>query len=291
MRNAPCFTRVPVADSECSRILRLASAQHLVFKTISDYLWQPFASLHLWKQKRETLTIQEIFASLDAHGEDIQHDWKVSTLKALGQLDDKVDVGELLDNIITKSAISGLHNLLDEEQLGPFHTDLKAVFAEAIELGRIAERDQSPVMIDTTPSTNDRAGWKEYLPQDYDMPGDAAHPSPTSPSLTSDLFPALGPLYISPKISRKTKRTGPADREEIEIIHQGVALFPDTGIFQDGMAEWKRISLAAREVARNTNGRGRTSSISMSGSGLGIAPRSPVEPSKRGSRHGTQDFD
>jgi hypothetical protein len=293
------FTKVPIANSECSRILRLASVQHTIFSTISGSVWQPFFSLHLWKHKEDKSSLPEIYSSLAAHGEDVQHNWKVSTLKILTQLDDKVDVGKFVDKLIDSKIIATLQPLLDDIQLEPLTDDLKAVFIDAIELGRTAERDQSLVCYDTSPSMSDRVGWKEYLSEEYEMMGDAADLSTTLS--TSDFLPE--PLFVSPKIFRKVKRAGltgtattpvttaPECREEVEVILPGVALFPDTGIFQEGATDWQRIRGAGREAAMNTNGKVRRSSTNPIGTGLGMVPKSPLEPSKRWSRQGTQDFD
>lgn len=297
-RYAPGFAKVPIADSECSRVLRLANAQHIVFDVISTSVWQPFFSPYLWKHKRDNPSLAEIYSRLAALGEDIQHNWKVSTLKILDQLDDKVDVGELVAELIDQRVIGPLRPLLDDSQLGPFKDELKVVFAEAIKLGRLAERDRSPVYFDTTPSMNNRGGWKEYLSEDYDMMSEEANLTPTSS--TSEVF--LEPLFVSPKIFRKEKGgrslatattsvNATAGREEAELIQPGVALFPDTGIFQEGVMDWQRIRRAGREAAKNTNGKGRRSSVSTSVTGLGIVPRSPLEPSNRWPRQGTQDFD
>ena len=86
----------------------------------------------------------------------------MATLKILDQLDDKMDVRELMDEWIDETVIGTLHQLLDNNQLDPFKHDLKAVFAETLELGRAAESDRSLVCVDATPPVSDRAGWKEF---------------------------------------------------------------------------------------------------------------------------------
>lgn len=296
-RKAPSFARVPIAMTECSQTLRLANAQHIIFEAISGSVWHSFFSPYLWKHKRDNSSLSEMYLCLADDGEDFQHSWKVSTLKALDKLDDKVDVEELVDNVIDQAVITALQPLLDDGRVDQFKDDLKAVFAEAIDLGRIAQRDDSPVYFEKTPSLNDSAGWKEYSSEDYAI-SDAASLSPTSP--TSDI--PLGPLYVSPKIFRKGERvnptatattsvTAPAGRSEVEVIQPGVALFPGTGIFHEGAMDWQRIHGAGRELAKNINGKGRRTSLSTSGTGLGILPRSPQEASKRWSRQGTREFD
>jgi hypothetical protein len=204
----------------------------------------------------------------------------------LDQLDDAVDVGEQVDDLITEKVIACLQPLLDDSQADQFKDDLKVVFTDAIELGKIAERDQSPVYIDRIPSVSDRDGWKEYLSEEYET-SDASDLSATSPTMDSP----PEPLFVSPKIFRWAARavataiattsatatataaattTATASRPEVEVIQPGLALFPGTGIFQEGASDWQRISSAAREVARNTNSGARRQSITMSITSPGI---------------------
>ncbi|KEF53487.1 uncharacterized protein A1O9_10462 [Exophiala aquamarina CBS 119918] len=296
-RKAPSFASVPIGNFECSQVLRLANAQHVIFDSLCGSVWQPFFSRYLWKYERAKSSLPEIYSRLAAYGEDFQQNWKVSTLKILEELDDKVDVGELVDTLIEQTVIDILQPLLDDSQLGLFKDELKIVYNDAIELGRIGERDQSPVYPDTTASVNDRAGWKEYLSEDYDM-DDAANLSRTSS--TSEI--SFGPLFVSPKMCRKSERVSPTptaatpvttlgNGAETEVILPGVALFPNTGIFQEGAMHWRRIQGAGREIAKNINGVGRRPSTSTSMKSLGSAPASPREPSKRWPRQGTRDFD
>ena len=52
---------------------------------------------------------------------------------------------------------------MKDDQTEKFKSDLKDVFASAIELGRSAEGDQS--LVNRTPSVSERGGWKEFLPE------------------------------------------------------------------------------------------------------------------------------
>jgi hypothetical protein len=61
-----------------------------------------------------------------------------------------------------------------------------------------------------------------------------------------------------------------ASLPEVEVIQPGLALFPGTGIFQEGASDWQWISSAAQEVAMNANGRERRQSITMSTTSPGI---------------------
>jgi hypothetical protein len=270
----------------------LANVKHVIFNIICSSLWQPFFSKYLWKNKRDGPTLEEIYSHLTASGQDVQQNWKVSTLKTLDQLDDAVDVGEQVDNLITQNIIAYLQPLLEDSRVDQLKDDLQGVFADAIELGKMAERDQSPVYINITPSMSDRDGWKEYLSEDYEA-SDASDVSATSPTMD----PSPEPLFVSPKIFRwaatstaaaAATTTATGSRPKVEVIQPGFALFSDTGIFQDGASEWQRIRSAGREMAKSINGRGRRQSMSVSMTSSGMVLRSPTQ---RWSQEGARDFD
>lgn len=216
----------------------------------------------------------------------------------LDQLDNAVDVEGQVDNLIAQNIVACLQPLLEDSQVDRLKDDLKGVFADAIELGKIAERDQSPVCIDIIPSMSDRDGWKEYLSEDYEA-SDASDVSATSPTMD----PSPEPLFVSPKIFRwaatsatataaaAAATTATASRSKVEVIQQGSALFSDTGIFQDGASEWQRIWSAGREMAKSINGKGRRQSMNVSMTSSGMVLRSPTQPSKRWSQGGARDFD
>ncbi|KIW63992.1 hypothetical protein PV04_08952 [Phialophora macrospora] len=295
IRRSSNFENVPIADSPCSRYLRLAISQHIIFDAIHNSVWQPFFSQYLWKHTKDRATtptvLREIYSRLGADGADFQHNWKVSTLKILGQLDEKTDVGRLLVDMIEAKVVSPLKPLLDDAQVDSFRNDLKELFTDAIALGREAERDQSMVYVETVPSMmKDPEGWKEYLgsSEEYDT-SDATDPSAVSPA--SEISPE--PLFVSPKIFRGVEDFGAeataTGGSKVELIQMGVALYPDTGIFLEGALEWQRIRGASKEAAKNNGSPWlRRSSTSTTATGLGISPRSP---SHRWSRRGTQDFD
>lgn len=301
-RKAQIFAKMPIAESDCSQVLRLANAQHVIFNVICGSFWQPFFSKYLLKHKWDRLAFAEIHSRLKAWGEDVQQNWKVSTLRMLDQLDDGVDVGEQVDAIISERVVAYLHPLLDDSRADQFTDDLKVIFTDAIELGKMAERDQSPVYIDTTPSMNDPDGWKEYLAEDYEM-SDSSELSANSPIMDSP----FEPLFVAPKIFRRAARaaaraasrglattstttTAIPSRPEIEVIQPGLALFPRTGIFLEGSSGWQKISSAGREAAKNINGKARRQSMNMSITSSATTLRSPTQPSKKWSPEGAQDY-
>lgn len=244
----------------------------------------------------------DIYTGLAACGKDIQQNWKVSTLKILSQFDDKVDARHVPDGLIDPRMMTALNLLLDGQDVEGFLADLEKVFVEAIDVGQLAERDESPIYIDTNPSMNDPLGWKEFLNEDYQILGDNSPSSPTSPTAGV----SLKPLLVSPKIYRLKKKTAStttsptaapsshttANGDEIEIVRPGYALFLDTGIIQEGLLEWQRIKGAGREAATRPNTSGRRSSSVLLSSGLGISgtPRSPLEASRKWPGAGTLEY-
>ncbi|ETI21038.1 hypothetical protein G647_07381 [Cladophialophora carrionii CBS 160.54] len=290
------FRRVPITNSPCARWLRLAISQHVIFKAIHESVWQPLFSQHLWKCTKDShATLKEIYSGLATEGPDFQHDWKVSTLKMLGRLDEKADVDHLITETVEGKVVNPLKSLLDRAHIESFRNDVKALLTDAIALGREAERDQSPVYVDTSPSLlKDSNGWKEYLSssEEYDT-SDGADPSVASPG--SDLDPKA--LFVSPKIFREMMEIGSEAKAtgsfKLELIQMGVALFPDTGIFHQGEMEWNRVRSTIKEAARSSGGWMRRSSTSTTATGLGISPISPstISPSKNWPQQGPQGFD
>jgi hypothetical protein len=292
----PTFEKVPIAISPCSQDLRLANSQHVIFDALQKSVWQPFFSPYLWRQTDDTAVtstaLTEICSRLGADGADFQHNWKVSTLKILDHLDEKEGVGRLISHLVDANVVSPLMPLLDDAHVNSFREDLKELFTEAIALGREAERDQSMVYVETVPSTlKGREGWKEYLTstEEYDT-RDASDLSAVSP--TSGFLPK--PLFVSPKVFRKVKDIGSeattaTGSSKVELIQEGVALFPDTGIFHMGASDWQRISGASAEAAKNNGGSWlRRSSTSTTVTGPGM---SPASPSTTWLRRGTHTYD
>lgn len=297
-RKAQVFAKIPIAESDCSQVLRLANAQHVIFNVISGSFWQPFFSKYFLKNKWDRLPFVEIHSRLEAWGEDVQQNWKVSTLRIFDQLDDRVDVGEQVDAIISEKVVACLRPLLDDSRTDQFMDDLRVIFTDAIELGKMAERDRSPVYIDTTPSVNDPDGWKEYLDEDYEM-SDLSELSANSPTMDSP----FEPLFVAPRIYRRAARAAPRglattsttttaipSRPEIDVIQPGLALFPRTGIFLEGSSSWQKISNAGREAAKNINGKARRQSMNTSITSSATTLRSPTQPSKKWSPEGAQDY-
>jgi hypothetical protein len=181
------------------------------------------------ENKGDTSTLADIYPRLAVDREDFQHNWEVSTLKVLDQLDEDVSVEESMENLIDQTVIATLRPLLGESQIDTPSDDLRAAFAAAMNLGRKAERDRSPVYVATAPSMKDHRGWKEDLSEYFDM-GDAIDISTTSPTFLLD------PLFVRPKIFRKSERMAPASsgttvvgKANVDVIQVGLALFPNTG--------------------------------------------------------------
>ena len=224
------FQDTPILDSECSQILRVANVQHIIFDIICDNLWKPFFSVREWDCRGGRQIFEDIYSSLTAEGDRVQRYWKVSTLKAIAQLDAKVNHSPLVDILVDK-AIDMLRPLLDTRHIPQCKDELRKLFAKCIEVGKNAEQDRNPVQICRTPSSTDVEGWKEFfngLYQDNTDPN-----QPTTP-VESQI-----PRYVTPKVYRPA--TG-------SVICPGSALFPNTGIFRQGMVELMEIRQKTRDL-------------------------------------------
>jgi hypothetical protein len=123
------FANIPITESECSRVLRLATVQHLIFNVICESLWNPFFSTHLWQHNRERLALIEIYPKLAAYGENVQWNWKVSMLKVLDKLDEKVNVREMIDDLVAENITGFLSPLLKDNQDDQFRSELALVYS------------------------------------------------------------------------------------------------------------------------------------------------------------------
>lgn len=270
------FEQIPIAQSECSVMLRQAAAEHIVVEFICDTLWRPFFSEYLVSSHVNDSVLPTMHSGMAEAGSDFQHRWKVATLKTLDKLDEtnktkgQHEIGKLVDQQI----MSPLRYLLDDSQA--FLSDLNQIFSHAIELGKAAERDQMNIIIDKAPYVSDQnsGGWIDWLDETYesDYGSDKSPSSPTSTITTASFVVRNEPLLTSPKISRQAETNG-----EMELILPGRAMFPDRGIFQEGALQWQKIRNASSDVARAKNGIIRRQSASTAG--LGMSLHSPMQPS------------
>lgn len=283
-RALPSFEGVPIAESDSAVLLRLANVHNHILNVLCELVMNPFFSLHQWPKHGNNSNLNEIYSSMAQYGEDAQRRWKVSTSKTLRQLDATMDVSGTVDRIIDQEIVTPLYVLLKADQTDKFKSDLKGVFDSAVELSRKAETDRSPVYLDRSPSVSDRGGWEEYSLEKFET-DDADDLVPN----TSIVHIRQEPLCVRPKIFRHTGETDTSSTStsltittggaEVETILSGVALFPDTGIFQEGAFLWQKIWYAGMEVARGVGGKGKPQSRSTSIS-LNASPRSPFQPSK-----------
>jgi hypothetical protein len=235
-KKAAEILRTSLLESDCSQILRLASVQHIIFDVICNKIWQPFFSEYLWKHNGTRSVLDALYGRLAADGDQVQRYWKVSTLKTLDQLDATSDSLQLME-VLAEEVIETVRPLLDERQVTQFQTELRQLFTKAVQLGKKAERDRLPIQISREPSSSDAKGWQEYS-QDLYEASDSDRPSPPMES--------QAPLYVIPRVYRPATETTP----EL-LIHAGSALFPHTGIFQEGLAEWQQMKNAVREATKS----------------------------------------
>ena len=107
--------RTSLLESDCSQTLRVASVQHIIFEVICNQIWQPFFSEYLWKHNGTRAFLEDLHVRLADDGGQVQRNWKVSTLKMLGQLDATSDSLHLMD-FLTEEVIGTVHPLLDDRQ-------------------------------------------------------------------------------------------------------------------------------------------------------------------------------
>ncbi|OQU96117.1 hypothetical protein CLAIMM_02248 isoform 1 [Cladophialophora immunda] len=282
------FDVVPITDSPCARVLRLAFVQNIIFNAIRDTVWPPFFSRHLWKNKKDRSLIHEIYLRLSADGEEIQNDWRVSTVKVLDRLDNGVDVGDKIGVAIDLNVIQILEPLLGEKNKVDFRSELKKIFTTAMELGQESWRDRSPVSFDFSPSVDGGKGWKEFS-EGLDLE-DAPNPS-----LGVCRESAFEPLCVSPRLYRKRDTATVTPDQGEELVHPGVALFPKTGIFQQGLLEWQVLRQAEREYRKAYNGNGKARRASIASTTNGFSPAPPpldqMRPSKTWASHTSTEYD
>jgi hypothetical protein len=239
----------------------VASIQHIIFEVICSQIWQPFFSEYLWNHNGTRSILERLHGRLAADGDQVQRNWKVSTLKMLGQLDTTSDTLHLME-FLTDEVIGIVRPLLDEPEPIQFRTELQQLFTKAIQLGKMAERDRLPVRFSREPSSSDTKGWLDYSQgryeaNDFDLPS-----SPMEPQV---------PMYVTPKIYRPATDTTP----EL-LVHAGSALFPHTGIFQENLAEWQQIKNAVREASKCVSKSRKLSTSSTLVSPMGVGRGVPV---------------
>jgi hypothetical protein len=268
VKKTKVFVQIPILDIPCSRVLRVACVKHIIFNAICDRLWQPFLSEYLLdKSKAMARTVMtEIYTGLKVEGVQVQRNWKVSTLKMLDRLDDSSDLPSSL-NLIIGEVIETLRPLLEDRQIAQCQEELRQLFTKAVEFGKKAERDQTPVQISRNPSLEDSIGWFECFESKTEDSGDIIEPmTPVEPPSA---------LYVTPKIYRPKT----AEREE-QVLCAGLALFPNTGIIQQGWTEWESFKKASRELVNNY---GRQRKTSMDSTVM----VSPIWGSNSGSMNGS----
>jgi len=288
-KQVPSFAYVPIAQSECAIVLRLANVQNHIFNVLCEFAMNPFFSLHHWLEHGKNENISETYANMAQYGgEEVQRRWKVSTLKVLQQLDNPVDTSEIVGKIVDREIVGALYELVEERQTDQLKYDLKGIFTAAVELGRSVESDEVPMSLERVPSMSERDGWREYSTEKYE-----ADEKDDAGLKASTLSVPREPLCVQPKILRRRSETAEptptststSGKGAIEVIQAGVALFPDTGIFQDGAAQWKEIHNAGIQAATNVGARKGSLSRTTTMTSIGVhspvvALRSPTLPSR-----------
>jgi hypothetical protein len=172
-------------------------------------------------------------SNIAADGEQVQRYWKISTLKALDRLDASMENTPLVKRLVD-TVVDTLRPLLDHRVIAQCQDDLHNLITRCIDIGKIAERDRNPIKISRNPKT-DVNGWLEYFDGTFEAPTDAEQ--------LSAPIEAQNPQYLTPKVYRPATAT----TEEF-VICPGFALFPRSGIFQEGRKELEDIEKKIREL-------------------------------------------
>ncbi|KAJ9607041.1 hypothetical protein H2200_008113 [Cladophialophora chaetospira] len=270
------FEQIPIAESECSMMLRRAIAEHIIIEFMCDKIWRPFFSEYLVSSHVSNSLLPTIHSGMAEAGRDFQHRWKVATLMTLDKLDEthkakgEHEIGKLVDHQIMEP----LRHLLDNPPV--FVSAISQIFSKATELGKATERDRMNIIVDNTPYTSQQNSgeWIDWLGGSYepDYWSDESPSSPASTVTTLSMVVRTDPLSISPKILHQAETDG-----NIELILPGRAIFPERGIFQEGFLQWQKIRNASSEVARARNGMDRRQSTSTVGLGMNV--QSPTKMS------------
>ena len=268
----PVFEQIPIADSECSVLLRQAAAEHIIVIFMCDRLWRPFFSEYLVSSHVHDSVLPAICSGMAEAGRDFQHRWKVATLKMLDKLDNtnKTKGQHEIWKLVDQQIMAPLRYLLNDPQA--FLSDLNHIVSQAVELGKAAERDQMKIIFNQAPYVSEQSsgGWIDCLEESYE-PDYGTEESPSSPTsttttTTASLIVRTEPLLTSPKILRQV-----GTNEEFELILPGRAIFPERGIFQEAALQWQKIRNASSDVARARTG--------TSTAGLGMSMQSSMQPS------------
>jgi hypothetical protein len=264
------FSKIPILDTPYSQVLRVACVKHIIFDAICDRLWQPFYSEYLLDKLKATggTVMTEIYTGLEIEGDQVQRHWKCSTLKVLDRLDDSSDPPFVL-NLVVGEVIDTLRPLLDDRQIAQCQEELRQLFIKAVEFGKTAERDRTPIQTSRDPSLEDPVGWIECF--EGKIEDDVTAVSPMV------LVEPPAALYVTPKIYRPKT----AEQEE-QVLCAGSVLFPNTGILQEGWAEWESFKKESRELASKY---GRERKMSMDSTLMSVMS-SPTWGSHSGSMNG-----
>ncbi|KAJ9618819.1 hypothetical protein H2204_012895 [Knufia peltigerae] len=252
LHNLLVFKGIPITPDLCSKHLRLAAVQNVIYEAINNTLWKPWFCGYLRQNNEDQELVPKMFECLKDRGENERQNWKISTLRILERLDDTVDMVEIV-TIPVKEIVRRLKPLLNENQSESLRTDLIDTFIKAIELGKKSQREKDPILISMEPTEADSEGWQEYL-KDYERSSfvDSSFGSPVEPFHQRLLVSPLVYREANKPIGSMTRQKMSNDKRDsrtgdVQVICAGMALFSDTGILRDGAAQSKEINNAARE--------------------------------------------
>jgi hypothetical protein len=223
-------------------------------QVICDEIWQPLLATSLWNRSDIRSFLVEVSSILLQTSSESESRWRNTTLAAVTHTTDAVEafIGHLEGKIMPKVQL-----LLTDIAL--FQQKLKEILIDAILFWEEVQKDGSRISVLTVPLA---PSWDEALP--FIMPEEDLRGALPPPSKSME----FGPLLIFPEIVRHSFAR-PADirndnmikveAEQDRVLCRGVALFPETCLFDMGREEQVAIAEATKQVTFQIGSRKRNS--------------------------------
>lgn len=218
---------------------------HLVVQVICDEIWQPFLATSLWNRTDIRSFLVEVSSILLQTSSESESRWRNTTVAAVTRTAPAVEafMGHLDAKIMPKVQL-----LLTDIAL--FQQELKKILIDAILFWEEVQKDGSRISVLTVPLA---PSWDEALPfimPEEDLRG-TLPPPPPSKSMRFD------PLLIFPEIVRhsfarptdiRNDNMIKVEAQQDRVLCRGLALFPETCLFDMGREEQVAIAEATKQV-------------------------------------------
>jgi len=240
------FASVPIDDSEDSRKLRAAHAQHIISSAICEYIWQPFRSELTLSQPTLSDLLGKISDELDVsgYGGRAAHVWKALTMRALQSLPRSTLTGSLgpkesncsVPPSRTESVVSRLlfvlSPLVNSSEVENLREDVRELSDSAIELWNDAQTGQLEVQVNSLLEHTHREEWRS---EEFDP----ASPNNEEPKLDVvskthprpfTLFPEIIALEVVDPVVNDTDLPGSWPKESEQIPRTKTRIYPGKGL-------------------------------------------------------------